>query len=1094
MSNFTPSSKKNPCRVCGVDDGRCREQGNLLLCMSVADQIGAPAGYSYRKQTKDGLWGIFAPDNGYKTQSEYDRHRAEINKLRAAKAWKQKQIQARSLSPTDRDRHYRAILKSLTLHPDDRADCHRRGLTDDEIEAWGIKSVVKWQRLTGKYPANLPGIGKDGRSLAVGGDGYLCPIKNVDGLIVGFQLRLRSADNGGRYRWLSSDNNPVNLGGELPLAVHRPQSPDATAIALVEGTGAKPFIVSQRFNQVTIGAAGGLFASSPKTLKATLDKLSAELGTKVVRFYPDAGAVLNQAVVRQYRATWELLKSLGYAVEVGWWGQLVKGSGDADEIVPDTPIDWIPPQDFWKLPEIRIADRLSKRLKRKPDIRVKTADLSTAQLEAIPERGIIALASGKGTGKTKFIASQVEGGGAALAFTHLRSLTQNLCYRLGLDYRNDLFKLNGRFASGEGYTLRVGSCVQALLAVDPDQFEGCDLVVDEVTQVLKTLLTSSTCNHDGSRALLLERFKRLIQVAKRVIIADADLDDRTLDYLEELRGDGSKAFLIRNDYQGKGYSVEVDRSPTKDGIVGRLLKAVKEDLGSGKPNIVFTDSYRFSKTLAKLTEGLGAKTLLVNRDTSGGEAEQEFITRPDEVLARRQYDVIICSPSLTTGVNIERQGAIAAVWGIFQGASLEDSDLAQMLARVRPGVRRYVWVAQAGRFFSKISQSTNLLEIKGALHNRTKSVVVAQFQQGLAFPVGNNLDKYDFAGNPHLNYWAGTIADRNFSAWNLRSALSTRLKLEGHQVTVIQGEADSEIRKLLTDTRQAIRESDAQAIVRAENLTLERYLSLKDKDGLTGAERLAVEKYSIADFYCIPVEQVNLELVLFDCQGRSRGELVALEDLIYGTAAARVAAGIEKQVGNGGITPWDLSDAELKRSLRAELGLDQFLDPDKQWTAGDMVVKQTADRIRANSGRVKSVLNFTVKAEISDLQLINQLLRQLGVKTASTRCRVEGKKSPPRVYTLDKSHWEKVRAILERREAKRLSITASDPPPLSSDCKQGGGSAQIPDLARVPLKELARYSISDLQELASWLEDGIVSEQNFPPAIVQLARSRYRAA
>jgi hypothetical protein len=418
-----------------------------------------------------------------------------------------------------------------------------------------------------------------------------------------------------------------------------------------------------------------------------------------------------------------------------------------------------------------------------------------------------------------------------------------------------------------------------------------------------------------------------------------------------------------------------------------------------------------------------------------------------------------------------------------------------MLGRVRdPGVRRYIWAAERGRFFSKVTQSTNPLEVKGALHNRTKSVVVAQFGQGLAFPVGNNLDKYDWAGNPDLNYWAGTIADRNFSAWNLRAALTTRLKLEGHQVTIVEGKSDQETRKLLTDTRQAIRESDAQAIVNAENLNLERYLPLKEKDGLTAAERLAVQKFEIADFYRVPVEKVDLLLVLFDCEGRSRGELVGLEDLIHGTAAARVASGIEKQINQGGITPWDLSDSELKRSLRAELGLVQFLDPDKQWRAGDAIVKETADRIRANSGRVKALLNFTVKAEISDLQLINQLLRQLGVRTTSTRRRVKGKKSPPRVYSLDKSHWEKITAILERREAHRLANSATDPPPLPSVYSNGGGSLQIPDLARVPLKELVRYSASDLEELASWLADGIVREENFPPAIVQLARSRYRAA
>ena len=68
---------------------------------------------------------------------------------------------------------------------------------------------------------------------------------------------------------------------------------------------------------MTIGAAGGQFASSPETLKQTL----AQLGIKTIEFYPDAGAVQNTKVLRQYRATFKLLKSWGYSVRVAWWGQ-----------------------------------------------------------------------------------------------------------------------------------------------------------------------------------------------------------------------------------------------------------------------------------------------------------------------------------------------------------------------------------------------------------------------------------------------------------------------------------------------------------------------------------------------------------------------------------------------------------------------------------------------------------------------------------------------------------------------------------------------------------------------------------------------------
>jgi hypothetical protein len=111
--------------------------------------------------------------------------------------------------------------------------------------------------------------------------------------------------------------------------VHRPSQIERDAVALVEGVGAKPLILAQRLGLVTIGAAGGQFAASPQTLRLTLETL----GCKGVEFYPDAGAVQNKDILRQYRATWKLLKAWGYEVRIAYWGQEDKRvHDDIDEL------------------------------------------------------------------------------------------------------------------------------------------------------------------------------------------------------------------------------------------------------------------------------------------------------------------------------------------------------------------------------------------------------------------------------------------------------------------------------------------------------------------------------------------------------------------------------------------------------------------------------------------------------------------------------------------------------------------------------------------------------------------------------------------
>ena len=87
-------------------------------------------------------------------------------------------------------------------------------------------------------------------------------------------------------------------------------------------------------SQIIIGAAGGNFAASPETLKSYLDSLSTELGTKQLTLYPDAGAISNSHVMRQYRRLKELVTRWGYTLRVAWWNQIDKDTDlDADELL-----------------------------------------------------------------------------------------------------------------------------------------------------------------------------------------------------------------------------------------------------------------------------------------------------------------------------------------------------------------------------------------------------------------------------------------------------------------------------------------------------------------------------------------------------------------------------------------------------------------------------------------------------------------------------------------------------------------------------------------------------------------------------------------
>jgi hypothetical protein len=311
-------------------------------------------GFKCIGHTRDQLWGQFKLDNSQQwSEQQYQDWHRENQRRRNEQASENERRRRRSLSALQRHEEYTRLLSELTLHPDDRADLVRRGFTHQQIELSGFRSIGHYEQLQSQYSDLLPGVTR-GNRLIIRDEGYLCPIRNTQGLITACQVRLRSlpTTESSRYRWLSGNGQTLHLypegcrpEGELPLAVFRPQG-KPEGIALAEGTGAKPFLVSQRLNLFTIGAAGGQWPSSPELFKQTLEKAEIEVGTKEIKILPDAGDILNQSVMHRWQRVIALLEEWGWSVVIGWWGQIDKTHPDIDELDDLSVINFISTEEF----------------------------------------------------------------------------------------------------------------------------------------------------------------------------------------------------------------------------------------------------------------------------------------------------------------------------------------------------------------------------------------------------------------------------------------------------------------------------------------------------------------------------------------------------------------------------------------------------------------------------------------------------------------------------------------------------------------------------------------------------------------------------
>jgi hypothetical protein len=851
------------------------------------------------------------------------------------------------------------------------------------------------------------------------------------------------------------------IGSFWDWAEQHPEIP----VFLTEGGKKALALLSLGYVAIALYGVNGGYRKLPgdtRSLIPDLQRFATPGRTFTLVFDQDEKPTTRQRVAIALSRFGGLLVQAGSLVQVASW-RADQGKGVDDLIVGQGSaafekayanalsfLDW----QLWQ--------RLEHRLTHLPLVRFTTPDLSTLDIETIPLTGIIAIASAKGTGKTKLIRELVATVQKAIAGGHRIALMQNLCTRLKLDYKGDLDKVRGEFINGSAYTLRIGLCVDSFLSIDPNKFIGCDLILDEVVQVLRHLLTSSTCAKDGKRPALLARFRELLRVARRVIVADADLDNATLDYLKELMGEETPICLLRNDYQPESYPVQFLDVPDRSVILSRVIQAVQV-LPKGKALFIATDSKGTSKAIARLIQQQypDKRILLINSETSGGDCEREFMQSPDSVLVRDEYDIIICSPSVATGVSIEMPKVIEAVYGVFTGVSSTDADMAQALGRVREPVQRVVWCAKVGSNFSNVSRSTNPLELKSHLQSLTTATVSLIRSSLREDRLPDTEAAYNWQSDPHLNLYCRLAASQNFSMLHLRDALRVRLQFEGNQVQVEAVESDPAMKLLLSAARQEIREVEAEQLVGAADLTYSEVLQLEQQEVVTPEQHQAIAKYYFKDFYCL--EDLTVEDVLWDQEGRRRGELLNLEAQLYPHVALdRTARSLEKQLSwNQGLCPWDVSHTELRRQIRERIGLNKLLERMRQgwpWCKYDLA--PYAAIARSMALQIKVALNFTIRPGMSDVQIIHQLLSQMGIKMAKYRWSrsvmgYEGEKL--KVYQLDAEHWEKVWDILELRRIRRIQIQQqSGSAPPSDQSLETGDPAAIanPWFASESLKEV----------------------------------------
>lgn len=326
LTQAVRTSKRNPCPVCQKTSGCQILSDDAVLCLRT-DRNTTPPGWVWKKELNGGMGSLVIRSD---SQSEQDRERQREDWKRQAQAKKLERERERCTSLTCVDRNKVAIklLNQLDLRTSHRLGLIERGLTEENIKEIGFKTVGRYQRFIIPIDSNFPGVSDDGQNLQIKSDGFLIPIFNYTGLIIGFQLASDNREDG-KYKHLL---RPHLQNGELPLQFYR--GGESKNLDIIEGT-LKPLVAAVRHGLTVLGAGGVSWHHSPEQLTEILEQFQPE---KII-LNPDAGSLLNPQVLRQYRELNRFLKGLGYTLLVRDWGQGSQSKDNGEDIDETTALN-----------------------------------------------------------------------------------------------------------------------------------------------------------------------------------------------------------------------------------------------------------------------------------------------------------------------------------------------------------------------------------------------------------------------------------------------------------------------------------------------------------------------------------------------------------------------------------------------------------------------------------------------------------------------------------------------------------------------------------------------------------------------------------
>ena len=307
---------------------------------------------------------------------------------------------------------------------------------------------------------------------------------------------------------------------------------------------------------------------------------------------------------------------------------------------------------------------------------------------------------------------------------------------------------------------------------------------------------------------------------------------------------------------------------------GHLAAELHADVAAGLRCFVVSNSKtKVEKLEAALTKqfGMTRQVALITSSTITSDAAQEFLS--DVSRKVQEYDVILTSPSVGTGVDIslpDNSRLVDRVYGLFEAQITNHFEVDQQLARVRNPGAEMVWISPR-----RFHYETNLDVVQHEIMRKSS------FKNVLTGYASDGTPEYD-CDDEFIKMACEIVAVDRASKNALRKNFIELKKRQGYRVEIVApDEEKSAVGKALLEAGKSLTDERAKEALLAASLLSKPEFddvreALQSGDAVPEDDLWCYGRTRIELFYREPV---TAELIAGDRRGRYRKAVKLFEDI-----------------------------------------------------------------------------------------------------------------------------------------------------------------------------------------------------------------------